>query len=46
MSPKEQLDVMCSQEERMRALQAEPNERDLEASISEYTSVAEWNILS
>ncbi|GAA6232467.1 dynein heavy chain 3, axonemal [Lates japonicus] len=30
MSPKEQLDVIHSQEEKMRAMQAEPNERDLE----------------
>lgn len=34
MSPKEQLDIMYSQEEKMRAMQTEPNEKDLEASIN------------
>ncbi|KAM8766604.1 dynein axonemal heavy chain 3-like, partial [Acanthopagrus schlegelii] len=29
MSPKEQLDIMCSQEEKMKAKQREPNEKDL-----------------
>lgn len=38
MSPKEQLDIMCSQEEEMRAKQREPNEKDLEASIDEFSN--------
>lgn len=38
MSPAEQLDVMQSQEENMSAMQREPNERDLEASISEFNN--------
>lgn len=37
MSPNEQLDIMHRQEEKMRAMQAEPNERDLEASISGFS---------
>ena len=37
MSPKEQLDIMCSQEEKMKAKQREPNEKDLEASIDEFS---------
>lgn len=35
MSPQEQLDIMHSQE-KMRAMQREPNERDLEASSNEF----------
>lgn len=38
MSPKTQLDIMYSQEEKMRAMQTEPNEKDLEASISEFSN--------
>lgn len=36
MSPQEQLDMMHSQEEKMRAMQRHPNERDLEASSNEF----------
>lgn len=38
MSPKTQLDIMYSQEEKMRAMQTEPNEKDLEASINEFSN--------
>lgn len=38
MSPKEQLDIMRSHEEKMRAMQTEPDERDLEASIIELSN--------
>ncbi|KAG7245081.1 hypothetical protein INR49_023647, partial [Caranx melampygus] len=30
MSPEEQLDIICREEEKMRVMQPEPNERDLE----------------
>ncbi len=36
MSPKEQLGVMHSQEEKMREVQREPSERDLEAGLNEF----------
>lgn len=35
MSPNEQLELMRSQEEKMRATLEEPNEKDLEVSINE-----------
>lgn len=38
MSPKEQLDIMYSQEEKMGAMQREPNERDLEASTNYFSN--------
>lgn len=37
MSPEEQLDIIRRQEEKMRAMQPEPNERDLEVNISEFS---------
>lgn len=37
MSPTEQLDVMRSQEAKMKAMQAEPCEKDLEASNNEFS---------
>lgn len=37
MSPQEQLNIMYSQEEKMKALQKEPDERDLEASSIDWS---------
>lgn len=37
MSPEEQLDTMLEQEKMIRATQAEPNDTDLEASITEFS---------
>lgn len=37
MSPNEQMDIMLNQEEKMRVIEGEPNEKDLEASISEFS---------
>lgn len=36
MSPQEQLAILHRQEEMMRAMQTEPTERDLEASINSF----------
>lgn len=38
MSPTQQLDIMHRQEEKMNALEVEPTERDLKASISEISN--------
>lgn len=35
MSPKEQLDIMNSQEEKRKAIQTDPNDKDLKASSKE-----------
>lgn len=37
MSPQEQLNIMYWQEEKMKALQKEPDERDLEASSIDWS---------
>lgn len=37
MSPQEQLNIMYSQEENMKALQKEPDARDLEASSTDWS---------
>lgn len=38
MSPQEQLNIMYGHEEKIKALQAEPDERDLEASSTRPTA--------
>ncbi|KAF3833726.1 hypothetical protein F7725_024930 [Dissostichus mawsoni] len=38
MSPKEQLDIMNSQEEKRKAIQTDPNEKDLKASSKEISN--------
>lgn len=40
VSPEEQLDIMRIQEKKMRAMEGEPNEKDLEASIKEFSNDA------
>lgn len=37
MTPEQQLDIIHTQEEKMRAMQPEPNERDLDVNISKFS---------
>ncbi|XP_062266298.1 dynein axonemal heavy chain 3 [Platichthys flesus] len=46
MSPVEQLDIMLSQEEKMRATQAEPSERDLERYVYYITNGIPSSVLA
>lgn len=39
MSPEEQLDIMLSQEKKMRTIKAQPSDTDLEASTSEFSQL-------